>query len=179
MTEAKKRELTAKQRAFIEAYIACLNASEAARIAGYSHASAYAIGHENLRKPEIMDEIIRKLKGFIMPSEEVLARLSEQARANMATFLDSRGNLDLSSEDAQNKMHLVKKYKVHEWTTGSGEREAQHKTVEIELHDAQSALGLMGKYHKLLTDKVELSGKDGAPLPITIVEIVTPGAKPE
>ena len=49
-----KGKLTAKQKAFVREYrINGGNATQAAIKAGYSKKSAYAIGEENLRKPEI------------------------------------------------------------------------------------------------------------------------------
>ena len=45
--------MTAKQRRFVEEYLVDLNASAAARRAGYSPHRADAMGFENLRKPEI------------------------------------------------------------------------------------------------------------------------------
>ena len=45
--------LTAKQERFVEKYLVDLNATRAAIRAGYSKATAYAIGHECLKKPEI------------------------------------------------------------------------------------------------------------------------------
>lgn len=49
--------ITEKQRKFIEAFVgeAKGNATEAARLAGYSQAEAS--GHENLRKPKILEKI--------------------------------------------------------------------------------------------------------------------------
>ena len=46
--------LTAKQKLFAEAYVACLNATEAARRAGYkgSDNTLAVTGHDNLRKPK-------------------------------------------------------------------------------------------------------------------------------
>jgi phage terminase small subunit len=51
--------LTDKQLAFVAAYIgrARQNATEAARIAGYSPKTAYSIANENLNKPEIAEAI--------------------------------------------------------------------------------------------------------------------------
>jgi len=46
-----KKELTAKQRRFVDAYAG--NATAAAIAAGYSPKTAHSIGAENLRKPEI------------------------------------------------------------------------------------------------------------------------------
>lgn len=45
--------LTAKQQRFVEEYLVDLNATQAAIRAGYSTDTAGAIGHENLKKPEI------------------------------------------------------------------------------------------------------------------------------
>jgi len=45
--------LTAKQQRFVEEYLVDLNATQAAIRAGYSADTAGAIGHENLKKPEI------------------------------------------------------------------------------------------------------------------------------
>ena len=50
-------KLTPKQKEFIAQYLVDLNATAAARRAGYSLRTAYAIGAENLRKPQIAKAI--------------------------------------------------------------------------------------------------------------------------
>jgi phage terminase small subunit len=45
--------LTRKQERFVEEYCVDFNATQAAIRAGYSPSTAYSIGSENLRKPEI------------------------------------------------------------------------------------------------------------------------------
>jgi phage terminase small subunit len=45
--------MTAKQSAFVGEYLVDLNSSQAAIRAGYSPKTAYSIGPENLKKPEI------------------------------------------------------------------------------------------------------------------------------
>ena len=52
--------LTAKQQRFVEEYLIDLNATQAAIRAGYSEKTAYSIGQENLKKPEIADEIEKR-----------------------------------------------------------------------------------------------------------------------
>ena len=49
--------MTPKQTTFVAEYLVDLNASAAARRAGYSAHRADAMGHENLRKPEIAEAI--------------------------------------------------------------------------------------------------------------------------
>ena len=50
-----KAMLTAKQKAFIEAYTG--NATEAAKIAGYSEATAYSIGQRLLKQHDVATTI--------------------------------------------------------------------------------------------------------------------------
>ena len=47
--------LTSKQARFVEEYLIDLNATAAAKRAGYSRKTAATIGHENLRKPKIAE----------------------------------------------------------------------------------------------------------------------------
>jgi phage terminase small subunit len=72
--------LSNKQRKFINEYLQCFNATEAARLAGYSPKTARAIGAENLTKPDIAAEIEKALNESAMSASEVLMRLAEQAR---------------------------------------------------------------------------------------------------
>jgi phage terminase small subunit len=53
----KKGDLTPKQRAFVQEYLIDLNATQAAKRAGYSEKTAGQIGKENLRKPPIIAAI--------------------------------------------------------------------------------------------------------------------------
>ena len=50
-------KLTDKQQAFVAEFLVDLNATQAAIRAGYSVKTAYAIGEENLKKPEIAHAI--------------------------------------------------------------------------------------------------------------------------
>lgn len=164
--------VTRKQRAFIEAYLACWNAAEAARRAGYSARSARSIGHENLTKPDIRAEIDRRLAEMTMSADEVLVRLSEQARASMADFLvvDKEG-VRLDPRKARKKLHLVKR--LRQGKDG----------LRIELHDAQAALTLLGKRYGLFRELHEHSGPGGGPIehevgPVVRIYIPDNGREP-
>ena len=50
--------LTPKQEAFVSEYLVDLNATQAAIRAGYSEKTAYSIGQENLKKPEVAEAVI-------------------------------------------------------------------------------------------------------------------------
>ncbi|MCI8594977.1 MAG: terminase small subunit [Oscillospiraceae bacterium] len=49
--------LTPKQARFVQEYLVDLNATAAAKRAGYNPKTAYSIGQENLKKPEIQSAI--------------------------------------------------------------------------------------------------------------------------
>lgn len=77
-------KLTERQKAFCDYYIETLNATEAARRAGYSERTAKEIGCENLTKPNIQAYIQERLKQMdkerIASAEEVLEYLTRVMR---------------------------------------------------------------------------------------------------
>jgi hypothetical protein len=138
--------LTDRQRVWIAEYLKCWNATEAARRAGYKDPSQ--AGYENKIKQEIREIINERLANKAMSADEVLARLSEQATADMGDFLSASGRgirLDLKRARELGKLHLVRKYNK----TNGG--------TSIELVDAKDALVQLGRHYKLFTDKIEIS----------------------
>lgn len=154
-------DLTDRQALFVSYYLgeALGNATEAAKLAGYEakdrsvHA---AIGSENLRKPKIRAIIDERLDELAMGTDEILARLSEHARGNMARFIETRTYgmpvISFEKETLEKYGHLIKKYSVG------------RQKVSIELHDPQAALVHLGKYRRLWVDRTEVTGADGGPL---------------
>ena len=121
--------LTMKQTLFVEAFLRCSNATEAARRAGYSgnDNTLASIASENLRKPKVLEFLKRRLKKESAATNEVLARLSAIARANLgdvAEALQAKTPAGVMKKlRARGLDHLVKKIK-----------RTQHG-IEIELHD--------------------------------------------
>lgn len=76
--------LTIKQSAFIDAYIELGNATQAALKAGYNKKTAYSIGSENLKKPEIKNAIDERLAAIesarIAKPKEVMEYLTAVLR---------------------------------------------------------------------------------------------------
>lgn len=89
--------MTPKQEAFVREYLIDLNATQAAIRAGYSSHRADAIGHENLRKPEIAAEIAaaqqKRAERTEVDADWVLKRLHSEATADLADLYDENGNL--------------------------------------------------------------------------------------
>jgi phage terminase small subunit len=142
--------LTYKQILFVEAYLgdANGNASEAARIAGYG--SPGTRGHELVKNREVQARIQQRVAAAAMPANEVLARLSEFAAADIGDFLDvDEANLwrvNLWKAKRGGRTRLIKKVKQ----TKDG--------TEIELHSPADAIDKLMKHHGLYKDRLELSG---------------------
>lgn len=77
-------KLTAKQQRFVDEYLIDLNATQAAIRAGYSKGTAYSIGVENLRKPEIQKRIQERMNekeaSLIATQDEILKYLTSVMR---------------------------------------------------------------------------------------------------
>lgn len=147
--------LTLKQRRFAEYYLGTTNgnATEAARLAGYDtdYDTLRSIGSENLTKPNIANYIAKRLSDEAMPASEVLARLTRHARATIADIFETQGDsrypvLNIARAFETGGIHTVKSIK------------RDKGALTVEMVDAQSALVHLGRYHKLFTDKQEVSG---------------------
>jgi phage terminase small subunit len=138
--------LSAKQRAFIDEYLRCWNATDAyqAVYPKSSREAARAHAARLVANGNISAEIQHRIAERAMSAEEVLDRLAEQARAEYSAYLTPDGAVDFARLIADGKGHLVKGIK----DTAQGRN--------IEFHDAQAALVHIGKHHKLFIDKVEV-----------------------
>ncbi len=74
--------LTAKQRRFVEEYVVDHNATQAAIRAGYSAKTAYSIGHENLKKPEIAAAIAAEQARLRRRNNVTIGSMTEEMREN-------------------------------------------------------------------------------------------------
>lgn len=76
--------LTDKQQIFVNEYLIDLNATKAAVRAGYSEKTAYSIGSENLRKPEIQKAIEKAFNErkarVLVTQDDVINGLLDEAK---------------------------------------------------------------------------------------------------
>jgi len=133
--ELRRSSLNDRQQLFVEAYLAKPNATEAAIKAGYSKKTAYSIGQRLLKKVEIQKFLERRVENAAMSADEVLKELTDIAGADWREFV-----------------------KI------SYDREGNERDATLLLKDKIKALDLLGRYHKLFTEKVEHTGRDGGPI---------------
>jgi phage terminase small subunit len=93
----EENKLTAKQEAFCNEYLVDLHITKAALRAGYSENTAYAIGSENLKKPEIQQRIsqlrIETGKGYNITRERIAQELALIAFGDTKILFDETGAL--------------------------------------------------------------------------------------
>lgn len=160
-------KLTPKQRRFIEEYLIDLNATQAAIRSGYSEKTAYAIGIENLKKPQIASAIQsameRRSDRTAVSQEKVVRELARVAFASVGKIMeDTNGGLmnNLSNDD----LAAVSCVKTKTSKYPNSDEEITDR--EIRFHDKIKALELLGKHLGIFTENISIRGA----LPITIVD---------
>jgi phage terminase small subunit len=166
-------ELTPRQRRFCEEYLVDLNASAAARRAGYSVDTARQIGAENLTKPDIQTEIQRQIearsKRTEITADQVVTELGKIAFANMLNYMtiqdDGTAVVDFSMVD-RDQGAVMREVTIETYAEGRGDDAQTVKRIKFALYDKKGALELLGRHFGLFTDKLEakleVQGEDPA-----------------
>ncbi|WP_245671856.1 terminase small subunit [Desulfuribacillus stibiiarsenatis] len=162
--------LTEKQRLFCLYYIKSFNATMAAIKAGYSKDTAHVIGHENLRKPKIANEI-RRLKGtmhqdIFVDAMDVLNKYIKIAFADITDYVDFGRKKEIVKEEVgtNNEGEPILEEKEYEYNyvhfknavdvdgTVISEVKQGKDGVSIRLADKMKALEKLEKYFDLIPD---------------------------
>lgn len=149
-----------RQKAFVEAYLRSWNATQAAKDVGYSEKTAYSMGPRLLKDVEVAALLQERLAEMKMSADEVLLLLADHAHANLKHFTNVTEEgfvyFDFNKPGALEHFHLIKKIKSKRSRRiegrGDNAEAWEDESVEVELHDAQTALDKLGRHHKLFTD---------------------------
>ena len=148
--------LSNKQRIFIDEYLQCWNATEAARRAGYkgNDATLASVGWENLRKPEIASVIEQRLQESQMSADEALKLLADIARGDISDLMDVTSvgwSLDMKKAKERGMTKLIKKVKQTTITKigrKQDDDDEERTYLEVELYPADAALRDILKVHE-------------------------------
>lgn len=170
MTKSKtakaQRKLTARQERFASEYIIDLKAGPAAIRAGYSPRTAETDGPRLLRNAQVAAAVAklkeeRSAKTGITAAR-VLMELELLAFSDHTHFgVDDKGTVELVDDAPEGANRSVSSVKHRIETRDDG---TVTRTVEIKLWDKPGMLKLAGRHVGLFPDKLQLTGKDGAPL---------------
>lgn len=165
-----------RQKIFIDEYLKCFNASEAARRAGY-RGDPNTIGPRLLAIVGIKELIDQRIKESQMSADEALKLLAEQARGDIGDLLDDNGLLDFRRARAKGMTKLLRKIKQKTITRigkGADDEDIEITEIEFDMYDAQSALDKILRAHGRYVDRTELTGKDGKDLPAAVIQVYLP-----
>jgi phage terminase small subunit len=171
------RKLTPKQQRFVDEYLIDLNASGAAKRAGYSAKTADQLGYQLLQHPSVADAISKGRQSQTtrakVDAQWLLDRLTDICDADLADLYDEKGALKpiqqwpkifrtglVAGIETEQQFEMIDGKKV---PTG-----VLHK---IKLSDRAKREELIGRHRRVgaWVDKHEHSGPDGKP--IEVVEI--------
>lgn len=144
--------MTEKQKRFCDEYLTDLNATQAAIRAGYSKKTAYSIGEENLRKPEIKEYIEKRMaekeSQLIANQDEVMRYLTAVMRRekmeSVVVTLNTEKTSYVPDENGTMRKQTVK------------QEIPQIIEIPAQLRDANKAAELLGKAYGIYTDKVDV-----------------------
>lgn len=143
-------KLTDKQERFAVEYIKTLNATQSAINAGYSPKTAYSIGNKLLKKDEIA-EFIRGQKQKILDEGILEARelLYLMSKAATGQETETKEVVVKRGEYVRNpdtdRLNVI--YNEH----------VEMVDVPVKVSDRNKAREMLGKYHKLFTERHEVS----------------------
>ena len=189
--------MTPKQQRFVDEYLIDLNATQAAKRAGYSRDTAGSQGHDLLKNPEIANAISEAQKSLSartqITQEMVLAELARigfvdirkavnwYSQTGVAAIDDADLEAQVDAGDLRfavaNQVELVSSKDIDDDTAAAiSEVSMSDKgSIKIKFHDKQAALVNIGRHLGMFKDKVEVSGE--IDLASTIAEARTRAAK--
>jgi phage terminase small subunit len=161
-----RRNLSKKQRLFVDEYLVDFNATQAAIRAGYSPKSARTTASQNLRKAAVKEAIAEvsapRLAALELSAEEVLAELARVARANLLDYMrfDDRGmpEVDLSGL-TRDKAAAIRDIEVEAFGEGRGEG----RRIRFKMHDKLAALDRLARHYGLFREAMSPADEDAPP----------------
>jgi phage terminase small subunit len=144
---AKRGKLTPKQEMFVKEYLVDLNASAAARRAGYSPRTADRTGHENLKKPEIQVAIQKqrdkRVNNLDITIDRVLRERAKLAFFNALDMFNPDGTMKPITEISPDVAAALSGVDIKS-TVGEDGQPAQ--ILKFKNHDKNKALDALDKY---------------------------------
>ncbi len=163
--------LTPKQRRFVQEYVACLNATEAYKKAGYSgtgrvaeNAASRLLGNVGV-KTAIQSALVEQRQQLKASASDVWQEWTRLGLIDARKLFKADGALKAPHEWPDEVASAVASVEVFEEYEGRGEsRRLVGHTKKLKLWDKNTALTNLGKALGILKDSHEHTGENGQPL---------------
>lgn len=161
-----RKTLSPKQRRFVVEYLVDQNGTQAAIRAGYSAKTAQQQASRLLSKALVKKAFAAKAKlledASIMTAREVLQAQSRIARCDVRQLMHPDGTIKPTNEWPDDAALAVAGVDIDELFAGTGRDRMQiGETRNLKLWSKDKALEFMGKHYRLVTDKIEVTIKEG------------------
>lgn len=164
-----KKPLTPKQWLFVQEYLVDLNATAAAKRAGYSKKTAEVQGCRLLRNAQVKEAVRigreRREKAAIMTREEILEELSIIGRFDAKKYqvIEEGGGVRVKTFEemepgASRALKAIEENRIIRESADGKESLLIHDKIKIEGYDKMKALELLGRHEGLFPTKVDIPG---------------------
>jgi phage terminase small subunit len=169
------KKLNHRQAQFVEEYLIDLNATQAALRSGYSPKTAYSIGFENLKKPDIQEAIQKRReelqKALHITQERILQEEARLAFLDVGSLFDENDNLLPVHEIPEDARRAIAGIEITDRVV-LGEQSKKERVKDVKrkyrVFDKGRALERISKHLGLYAPKKhEHTGKDGGPIAMT------------
>jgi len=175
-----RRKFNPNQKLFIKQYLIDRNATNAAIRAGYSPRTAYSIGSELLKKPDIRFAINKKLEKYTenveLKAKTVLSGLADAAYHDPRNLFDEKGNMKEIPDLDERSAKCIAGFETVNLYEGEGEQKHVFGQLKkVKLADRLKALEMLGKHLQLFPTNVNVAGPGGGPLQLEMKVMVLHG----
>ena len=153
-----------RHETFCREYIIDLNGTRAAIAAGYSKRTAHAAACRllsNVKVKKLLAQLTRKHADKLdLSAEKVLAELAKMGFSNMLDYVTvENGDVYIALANmTREQAAAIQEITVDSYIKGRGDEGREVKRTRFKLASKIDALALLGKYLKLFTEKIEVTG---------------------
>lgn len=152
----ENEKLTPKQKRFCEEYIVDLNATRAAKAAGFSGNRAGELGYQLLQKPTVRKEIERLMKARSLRTQITADRVLQELA--ILAYSDIKDFVNIVEKDGQKYADVKTTAEMNPLATRAISEIKQTKHgITIKLHNKPKALEDIGRHLGMWNDKLEIT----------------------
>jgi len=160
--EPEDKKLTIKENIFVREYLKDFNATQAYKRSGFKGKSTRQLAYNLLSKvyiqKEIKTQVEARYKRLDMDGDRVLQELDYLATSDIKDLFDENNCIKKIKDIPRELTRCISAIEVSEiWEWEDGERTQIGEKVKVKFWDKPKSLELKGRYHKLFTDKIEIT----------------------
>lgn len=182
MTKTAKEavELTARQSRFVDEYLISLNATQAAKKAGYKEETAESQGSRLLKNVKVANAIsarkMERSERTQIDADYVLRRLVEIDQMDVLDIMNDEGGLKPIHEWPKAWRITLSGFDISSSSYGEGDDAVEFILKKIKWPDKVKNLELIGRHVSVQAwrEHLEMTGKDGGPIQSVTFEAKDP-----